>query len=135
MDMIDTTNALQCYPVLEPENVIFAFACSVDCVQLDGKSVVDKLLYQMPGVVGDITSARVSLNRCLDPNTDVNDACVQSVGPVVLQDSKVVLDLEWNRVTKFKFWWITGSWRWQRSPVQTLLNNEVGNSAILCLGL
>lgn len=117
MDVIDTANALQCYPVLEPQNVVFAFACAIDCVQLDGKSVVDKLLYQMPGVIGNITSARVSLDRCLDPYADVNNAFVQSIWPVVLQDFKVILDLEWNRVMKLKFWWITGSWGWQWSPV------------------
>jgi hypothetical protein len=78
MDVINTSNTLQCYPVFEPENVILSFTCAIDCIQLNSKSVIDKLLYQVPGVVSDIASARVSLDRCLDPDTDVNDAFGQS---------------------------------------------------------
>lgn len=133
--MIDTTDALQCYPVLEPEYVIFAFACTKHCVQFRCKGVLDEFLDQMPRMVGDITSTVVGLDRCLDPNTDVNDAFVQSIWPVILENPKVVLDLERNGITKFKLWWITRSRRWQRGPVQTLLNDEVGNGAILGLGL
>ena len=135
MNVINTTDTLQCNPVLEPENVIFAIPWSKDCVQFRCKGVFDKILDQMPRVSGDITRAVVGLDRCLYPNTDVNYAFVQSIWPVVLENPKVFLDLEWNGVTKLKLWWITRSRRGQRGPVQTLLNNEVGNSAILCLGL
>lgn len=109
MNMIDATDTLQCYPVLEPEDVVFAIACTKDRVQFRRKSVPDKLLDQMPGVVGDITSTVVGLDRCLDPNTDVNNAFVQSIWPVVLENSEVLLDLEWDGITKLKFWWITRS--------------------------
>jgi hypothetical protein len=135
MDMIDATDTLQCDPVLEPENVVLAFACAKDSVQFDCKRVVDKVLNQMPRVVGDITSIGISLNGCLDPNTDVNDAFVKSIWPVVLENPKVFLDLERDRITKLKLWWITRSRRGQRSPVKALLNNEVGDGTILCLGL
>jgi hypothetical protein len=135
MDMIDATDTLQCHPVLEPENVILAFASAKDLVQFDCERVVHKLLNQMPGVIGDITGIGISFNGRLDPNTDVNDAFVQSVRPVILEDPKVILDFERNRVTKLKLWWIARSRRGQRGPVKALLNNEVGNGTILCLGL
>lgn len=89
----------------------------------------------MPGVVGDITGTGIRLDRCLDPNTDVNDTFVQSVWPVIFENFEVVLDLEWNWITKLKLGRITRSRRGQRGPVQTLLNNEVGYGAILCFGL
>ena len=89
----------------------------------------------MPGVVGDITGSGIGLNGCLDPNTNVHNAFVQSVWPVVLENPEVILDPERDGVTKFKLWWIIRSRRGQRSPVQTLLNNEIGYGAILCLGL
>jgi hypothetical protein len=135
MDMIDATDTLQCHPVLEPENVILAFTCAKDSVQFDCKRVVDKVLNQMSRVIGDITSIGISLNGCLDPYTYVNDAFVQSVWPVILEYPKVILDLERDRITKLKLWWITRSRRWRRGPVKALLNNEVGDGTILCLGL
>jgi hypothetical protein len=135
MDVIDTTDTLQRNPVLEPENMILAFARAKDCVQFDCKRIVHELLNQMPRVVGDITSAGIRLNGCLHPNTDVNDAFVQSIRPVVLEYPEVILDLERDRITKLKLWWITRSRRGQRGPVKALLNNEVGDGTILCLGL
>jgi hypothetical protein len=135
MNVIDATDTLQCHPVLEPENVILAFASAKYLVQFDCERVVHKLLYQMPRVVGDITGIGISFNGRLDPNTDVNDVFVQSVWPVILEDPKVILDFERNRVTKLKLWWIARSRRGQRGPVKALLNNEVGNGTILCLGL
>lgn len=135
MNVIDTADTLQCNPILEPENVILAFSCAKYRVQFRCKGASNKFLDQKPRMVGDITSAVVGFNRCLYPNTDMNDAFVQSIWPVVPEDPEVILDLEWDRVTELKLWWITGSRRGQGSPAETLLNNEVGNSAILCLGL
>lgn len=53
-------------------------------------------------MVGDITSARVGLDGCLEPNAYVNDAGVQSIGPIILEDFEVVLVLERNRIKKLK---------------------------------
>lgn len=83
MDVIDTAYTLQCNPVLEPENVFPAFAWAKYSVQSGYESIVDKIFDQGSGMVGDITSVGVSLNGCLDPDADVDDAFIQSIRPVV----------------------------------------------------
>lgn len=76
MDMINTAYALQCNPVLEPENVFLAFTWTKDSIQSGCESIVDKVFDELSGKVGDITSSRVSLDGSLDPDADVNDAFV-----------------------------------------------------------
>lgn len=117
MDVINAAYTLQCDPILEPENVFPAFAWTKYTVQSCYESVVDKIFDQGSGVVGDITSSRISLDGCLDPDTDMDDAFVQSIWPVILQDPKVILVLERYGVTELKSGWFTRSRRGQRGPM------------------
>lgn len=76
MDVIDAAYTLQCNPVFEPENVFSAFAWAKHSVKSGYESVVDKIFNQGSRMVGDITSVGVSLNGCLDPDADMDNAFV-----------------------------------------------------------
>lgn len=128
--MINASNTLQGNPVLEPENVFFAFALTKDGVQLVNKSPTNKVIDDGPRLGRDIARFRVSCYRSLDPDTDMDNALSKSIRPVVTKNHKIIRLLEWNRVTKLEGWRVRRRFRRQRCPMKTFLDNKIGNAAI-----
>lgn len=86
---------------------------------LVAKSLGDEGFNLIACLAGEITANRASLELKLGPDNKVDDARIQAIWPVVVEDLVIVGILEWRAARNNRL-----------SPLQALGENEVGDSAV-----
>lgn len=82
VEMLDRVDRLERLPVLEPHEVFSRHAWS--------EGALDVLLDRLARFCSQIARGRVIGDFKLGPNHEVDDVCVRSIGPIVVQDANIL---------------------------------------------
>lgn len=111
MEVFHGTNRLEATPVLEPDNLIIG--------HMGSKRLCHEVINLLPRLVDEISRNGVLLEEELGPDNQVDNATVNSVGPVVDEYFDVIFELEGPATGPY------GS-----LPLETLVEDEIGDAAV-----